>query len=80
MITDINSEDRLVQQTFADHLRDRLGWDSLLDHGWPAGMRPISRVAVGFARKVQKKIGHRRRVFIYCRQTLRVGPGWNQGG
>ena len=29
MITDINSEDRLVQQTFADHLRDRLGWESL---------------------------------------------------
>jgi len=24
MITDINSEDRLVQQTFADHLRDSL--------------------------------------------------------
>ena len=29
MITDINSEDRLVQQTFADHLRDSLGWESL---------------------------------------------------
>ena len=29
MITDINSEDRLVQQTFADHLRDRLEWESL---------------------------------------------------
>jgi type I restriction enzyme R subunit len=28
MITDINSEDRLLQQTFADHLRDRLGWES----------------------------------------------------
>ncbi|MDF0645394.1 MAG: type I restriction endonuclease [Nitrospira sp.] len=28
MITDINSEDRLVQQTFADYLRDRLGWES----------------------------------------------------
>lgn len=28
-ITDINSEDRLVQQTFADHLRDRLGWESV---------------------------------------------------
>jgi type I restriction enzyme R subunit len=26
MITDINSEDRLVQKTFADHLRDALGW------------------------------------------------------
>jgi type I restriction enzyme, R subunit len=29
MITDINSEDRLVQQTFADHLRDVLGWESV---------------------------------------------------
>src|SRR5213594_2000590 len=26
--TDINSEDRLVQKTFAEHLRDRLGWES----------------------------------------------------
>lgn len=29
MFTDINSEDRLVQATFADHLRDAHGWDSL---------------------------------------------------
>ena len=29
MITDINSEDRLVQETFADYLRDTLGWDSV---------------------------------------------------
>jgi type I restriction enzyme R subunit len=29
MITDINSEDRLVQQTFAEHLHDELGWDSV---------------------------------------------------
>jgi len=29
MITDIHSEDRLVQQTFADHLRDQLGWESV---------------------------------------------------
>ena len=28
-LTDINSEDRLVQQTFADHLRDQLGWESI---------------------------------------------------
>lgn len=27
--TDINSEDRLVLQTFADHLRDALGWESV---------------------------------------------------
>ena len=29
MITDINSEDRLVQKTFAEHLRDNLGWESV---------------------------------------------------
>lgn len=29
MITDTNSEDRLVQQTFAEHLRDKLGWESV---------------------------------------------------
>jgi type I restriction enzyme R subunit len=29
MITDINSEDRLVQKTFADHLHDVLGWESI---------------------------------------------------
>lgn len=29
MITDINSEDRLVQKTFADHLRENLGWESI---------------------------------------------------
>ncbi len=28
--TDINSEDRLVQKTFADHLRDVLGWESIV--------------------------------------------------
>ena len=27
--TDINSEDRLVQQTFANHLHDVLGWESV---------------------------------------------------
>jgi len=27
--TDINSEDRLVQKTFVDYLRDRLGWESV---------------------------------------------------
>ena len=29
MITDINSEDRLVQKTFADHLEHVLGWESV---------------------------------------------------
>ena len=27
--TDINSEDRLVQKTFAEHLERQLGWDSV---------------------------------------------------
>ena len=27
--TDINSEDRLVQKTFAERLRDQLGWESV---------------------------------------------------
>ncbi len=27
--TDVDSEDRLVRKTFADHLRDALGWDSV---------------------------------------------------
>jgi type I restriction enzyme, R subunit len=29
LITDINSEDRLVQRTFAEHLQKKLGWDSV---------------------------------------------------
>jgi type I restriction enzyme R subunit len=32
MITDMHSEDRLVQATFADHLRDVLGWESVYAH------------------------------------------------
>jgi len=28
-VTGINSEDRLVQATFAEHLRDKLGWESV---------------------------------------------------
>src|SRR5512136_2204330 len=29
MISDINSEDRLVQKTFAEHLEKVLGWESV---------------------------------------------------
>ena len=29
MITDIHSEDRLVQATFAAHLKDNLAWDTV---------------------------------------------------
>ncbi len=29
MITDINSEDRLVQETFSEHLEKKLGWESI---------------------------------------------------
>src|SRR5215469_17410944 len=28
-VTGINSEDRLVQATFAGHLKDKLGWESI---------------------------------------------------
>ncbi len=28
-VTGINSEDRLVQETFADHLETVLGWESV---------------------------------------------------
>ena len=28
-LTDINSDDRLVQQTFAEHLEEALGWESV---------------------------------------------------
>src|SRR5512134_80044 len=28
-LTPINGEDRLVQATFAEHLRDKLGWESV---------------------------------------------------
>jgi type I restriction enzyme R subunit len=42
MITDIHSEDRLVQATFADHLHDVLGWESVYAHNaetfGPSGM------------------------------------------
>ncbi len=34
-LTDINSEDRLVQKTFADYLRDRHGWESV--YAWNDG-------------------------------------------
>ena len=29
--TDLDSEDRLVQKTLADHLRDVHGWESIYD-------------------------------------------------
>lgn len=32
-ITDINSEDRLVQTTFTDHLHNVLGWDTKIPSG-----------------------------------------------
>ena len=43
--TDINTEDRLVQKTFADHLRDKLGWDSV--YAWnDETFGPAARMAV----------------------------------
>lgn len=47
MITDINSEDRLVQQIFADHLHERLGWESVYAYNaetfGPEGTPPTRR-------------------------------------
>ena len=34
-VTDINSEDRLVQQTFAEHLEKVLGWESVFVYCYP---------------------------------------------
>ncbi len=63
MITDINSEDRLVQQTFADHLRDRLGWESVYAYNaetfGPQGTlgRASEREAV-LVRDLRAALGH----------------------
>jgi hypothetical protein len=50
MITDINSEDRLVQKTFADHLHDVLGWESIYAHNDEASARPARSVAPASAK------------------------------
>ena len=44
MITDIHSEDRLVQATFADHLRDVLGWESIYAHNDEMGLGAIQAI------------------------------------
>ena len=36
MITDINSEDRLVQRTFAENLEKVLGWESNYGYCYPS--------------------------------------------
>ncbi len=35
-LTDINSEDRLVQRTFAEHLEKVLGWESVYAQCYPS--------------------------------------------
>ena len=35
-ITDINSEDRLVQRTFAEHLEKVLGWENVYAYCYPS--------------------------------------------
>jgi len=54
MITDINSEDRLVQATFADHLHDVSGWDGVFARNqwtfeWPSpGLQlDVRKLAIG---------------------------------
>lgn len=39
MITDINSEDRLVQKTFAEHLEKVLGWERVYTYNTGAFRR-----------------------------------------
>ena len=44
MITDINGKDRLVQKTFANHLNEQLGWESVYawnDGTFGPGGRPV---------------------------------------
>ena len=43
MITDINSEDRLVQQTFSEHLERALGWESV--YAYNAGQPGLTVVS-----------------------------------
>lgn len=51
MITDINSEDRLVQQTFAEHLDEKLGWESV--YAWnQETLGPNSTLSRGSEREV----------------------------
>ena len=47
-LTPINSEDRLVQATFAVHLEEKLGWECVL----PGTTKPSDRMARS-ARKYQ---------------------------
>ena len=50
MFTDINSEDRLVQKTFVEHLEKQLGWESV--YAWNEEMKagnPVILVLTPFA-------------------------------
>ena len=54
MITDINSEDRLVQATFAEHLEQALGWESV--YAWnQEDFGPTSLLGRADAREVVLK-------------------------
>ena len=44
-LTDVNTEDRLVQQTFAEHLHDVLGWESV--YAYNVEMFGASGLSVG---------------------------------
>jgi len=65
--TDINSEDRLVRKTFAEHLRDKLGWNTV--YAWndetlgPDGTlgRTASRRPRPIATRLRSTSGSRRR-------------------
>ena len=63
MITDINSEDRLVQTTFAEHLEKELGWDNV--YAWnQEGFGPDSLLGRADTREVVLKRDLRQAITI----------------
>ena len=55
MFTNVNSEDRLVQQTFADYLRDTHRWDSV--YAWTNETFGLDRT-LGRTSRAEGKRGH----------------------
>jgi len=52
-LTNINSEDRLVRQTFAEHLEKVLGWESVYGYCYPSrGVRSKYCISVKYLDRV----------------------------
>jgi hypothetical protein len=81
MITDINSEDRLVQKTFADHMHDHLGWENVYAYNaetfGPAGTlgRKSEREAVLVRERLKEAS---KALLASLGDLLRPMPGWTQ--